>query len=117
MSLLGSEKLKVALKAFDKAVNGDAEAMAFMGYTYRLDLKNPTKSAYWIEKAANAGYLDAKCWLGIYYMEGYGVLENRTKGTFMIMESAKKGNKLAIKCLIEDYNMSKQEMRSLGIPV
>lgn len=91
--------------------------MTFIGYTYRLQLKDSVKSAYWIQKAANAGNLDAKFWLGKYYMHGYGVKENRVKGTSIIIAAAQKGNKLAIESLAEDFHMSKEEMRSNGIPV
>jgi len=113
----GDEVLNAALNAFNASIKGDATAMTLLGYTYRLHLKDSVKSAYWIEKAANAGNLDAKHWLGKYYMHGYGVTENRVKGTSIIIAAAQKGNKLAIECLSEDFNMSKAEMRSNGISV
>lgn len=91
--------------------------MTFIGYTYRLQLKDSVKSAYWIQKAANAGNLDAKFWLGKYYMHGYGVKENRVKGTSIIIAAAQKGNKLAIESHLEDFYMYKEEMRFNGIPV
>lgn len=109
--------LDATLNAYNKAVKGEAQAMTFLGYTYKLHLKNPAKSAYWMQKAANAGDLDAKYWLGEYYMNGYGVTENRVKGTGMIIEVAKKGNKLAIESLLEEFHMPKAEMRSIGIPI
>lgn len=117
LSKIGDETLNATLNAFNKAISGDATAMTFIGYTYRLQLKDSVKSAYWIQKAANAGNLDAKYWLGKYYMHGYGVTENRVKGTSIIIAAAQKGNKLAIESLAEDFHMSKEEMRSNGIPV
>lgn len=117
LSKLDDETLKTTLNAFNKAKNGDAKAMTFMGYTYRLQLKDSVKSAYWIQKAANAGNLDAKYWLGEYYLNGYGVDKNKIKGTSIVLDAAKKGNELAIESLIKEFNMSKEEMRDYGIPI
>lgn len=113
----GDELLTVTLTAFEKAVKGNAEEMTFLGsITYRFIIENPVKSAYWLQKAVNAGNLDAKFFLGEYYVNGYGVTENSTKGMGMIFDAARSGNKKAIESCI-DVGMSVAEMRSIGIPV
>lgn len=113
----GETDLNTVLLAFDKAINGDVEAMAFMGYTYKLTIKNPSKSFYWLQKASNAGYSDAKFFLGECYMNGYGVTENRVYGTSLILDAAREGNSLAIKSLLKDFGVPKEELREQGIPV
>lgn len=110
-------KLDTILLGFDKARNGDAESMMFIGTVYNLDLKNPKKAFYWMQKADKAGSLQAKYFLGTYYGSGYGVEENKTKGVDLILTAARKGNKDAIDFCIEKLNMSKEEMRSVGISV
>lgn len=113
----GEEDLSAVLYAFNKAIKGDAEAMALMGYTYNLTLKDPVKSAYWLEKASKAGDSEAMYHLGTYYMDGYGVTQNKVQGTSLILEAAKAGNDSAIECLIEKFNMSKNKMREYGIQI
>lgn len=107
--------LDVTLNAFNKAVKGDAKSMLFMGITYQ-QIQVENKSFYWMEKSSNAGNSDALYWLGEFYVGGYGVQANRTKGVGMVILAAKKGNKLAIQSLKEN-GMSVEEMRSCGIPV
>jgi len=113
----GKEVLDATLNALRKAKSGDVEAMTMMGYTYKLKLNNASKSFHWIEKASKAGGADATFWLGKYYLHGYGIKENRVTGTHYVLEAARKGSKDAINCLIEDYGMSKEEMRTNGIRV
>lgn len=113
----GKETLDATINAFEMSKKGDIDAMTMMGYTYKLKLNNATKSFHWMQKAAKAGGPDAMFWLGKYYLHGYGVNENRVTGTHYVLEAAKKGSKDAINCLIEDYGMSKDEMRSNGIHV
>ncbi len=110
-------KLDTILLGFDKAKNGDAESMMFIGMVYNLDLNNPKKAFYWMQKADKAGSLQAKYFLGTYYGSGYGVEENKTKGVDLILTAARKGNKDAIEFCIEKLNMSKEEMKSVGISV
>lgn len=116
LSAYGEDILPTTLNAFDKAINGDAEAMLFMAITYQSKLQNSQKSAYWMQKSSNAGSSEAMYWLGEFYVSGYGVSENRMKGVSMIMDAARKGNKLAIQSLKEN-GMSIDKMRSIGIPV
>lgn len=115
LAKLGDSQLNSAVNAFKLAVNGDAKAMLFMGITYQ-QIQVSSKSFYWMEKSANAGNSEALYWLGEFYVSGYGVQANRTKGVSMIMQAATKGNKLAIQSLKEN-GMSVEEMRSCGIPV
>lgn len=116
LSAQGEDILSTTLNAFDKATKGDAKAMLLMGLTYQSKLKNPKKSAYWMQKSSNASDVEALYWLGEFYVSGYGVQENRVKGVSMIMDAARKGNKLAIQSLKEN-GMSVSEMRSVGISV
>lgn len=116
-SLKKLEHLDVTETAYAKALRGDAEAMLFMGMTYDLDLKNPKKAFYWMQKADAAGSLQAKYFLGTYYGSGYGVEENKIKGMDMIFSAAREGNKDAIEFCTERLNMSEAEMRNVGISV
>lgn len=112
----GEERLTVTLNAFDAAVKGDAEAMLLMALTYQACIRDEKKSFYWMQKASKAGDMDATYWLGEFYVSGYGVTENRTRGIMYIMDAAKKGNERAIQALKEN-GMSIAQMRSMGIPV
>lgn len=111
---LQEDSLSAVLNAFDKAVNGDTEAMVFMGVVYQSKLQNPQKSFYWIQKSANAGNSEGLYWLGEFYVSGYGVSKNRIKGVNMIMQAASKGNELAIQSL-KDNGMTDEQLRSCGI--
>lgn len=110
-------KLDVVTTAYNKAINGDSQAMMFMGMTYNLDLESPKKAFYWMDKATQKGNAQAEYFLGTYYADGYGVEKNRTKGISIILSSASKGNKDAIDCCINKMEMSIEEMRNCGIPV
>lgn len=103
--------------AYGKAKAGDSQAMMFMGMSYNLDLKNPRKAFYWMDKATKKGNDQAEYFLGTYYADGYGVDKNRTKGISIILSSASKGNKDAIDCCMNKMEMSIEEMRNCGIPV
>lgn len=116
LSTHGEEVLSTTLNAFNKAIEGDADAMLFMAIIYQSKIQSPQKSAYWMQKSSNAGSSEAMYWLGEFYVSGYGVPENRIKGVSMIMDAAQKGNKQAIQSLKEN-GMSAAEMRSVGIPV
>ena len=116
LSAYGENLLSNTLDAFNKAIKGDSAAMLFVAITYQSKLQNAQKSAYWMQKSSNAGNAEAMYWLGEFYVSGYGVQENRTKGVSMIMDAAQKGNKQAIQSLKEN-GMSVAEMRSVGIPV
>lgn len=113
--LISRGVLNATINAFNLAVKGDAEAMLFMGLTYQ-QIQVKSKSFYWMEKSSNAGNSDALYWLGEFYVSGYGVSENRTKGVSMVIKAATKGNKLAIQSL-RNNGMTIEEMRSCGIPV
>lgn len=110
-------KLDVVNTAYNKAINGDSQAMMFMGMTYNLDLNIPKKAFYWMDKATKKGNDQAEYFLGTYYADGYGVEKNRTKGISIILSSASKGNKDAIDCCMNKMEMSIEEMRNCGIPV
>lgn len=110
-------KLDVITTAYNKAINGDSESMLFLGLTYNMELNNPKKSFYWMEKAMKKGNAQAEYFLGTYYADGYGVKENRIQGIDMIINSASKGNKDAIDCCMNKMGMSIEEMRNCGIPV
>lgn len=116
VKLGGDELLNVTLDIFNKAIRGNTDAMVFMGITYQAKLKNPRKTIYWLQKAADAGNSDGLYWCGECYVSGYGVQENRTKGVSMIIQAASKGSKQAIQSLKEN-GMTVAEMRSCGIPV
>lgn len=106
------------LDEYNKAKNGNISGMVYIGLIYgKHNINIPKKSFYWIEKAEKAGNSEAKYWLGLYYLQGYGVKENRVHGTSLIIESAKKGNKHAINCLQQDFSMSIEEIRRLGIKI
>lgn len=100
---------------FEKAVHGNVEAMTYMGYIYRLSIKNPQKSVYWFEKAAGLGSSDALYWLGSYYIDGYGVPMDRMKGVGYITDAARAGSQYAIDSLKKDFGLSVSEIRSMGI--
>lgn len=110
-------KLDVVTTAYNKAINGDSQAMMFMGMTYNLYLESPKKAFYRMDKATQKGNAQAEYFLGTYYADGYGVEKNRTKGISIILSSASKGNKDAIDCCINNMEMSIEEMRNCGIPV
>lgn len=110
-------KLDVITTAYNKAINGDSQAMMFMGTVYDMDLKIPKKAFYWMERATKKGNDEAEYFLGTYYADGYGVEKNRTKGISLIISSASKGNKDAIDCCMNKMEMSIEEMRNCGIPV
>ena len=110
-------KKDAIMNAYSKAVAGDAHAMMFLGLAYEFDIKNSKKAFYWIEKAANKNFAQAKYVLGTYYIRGYGTEEKRTKGTQLVLSAAVDGNQDAIECCINRFKMSKKEMRDLGIPV
>lgn len=116
-SLKRLEHLDVTETAYKKALQGDVQAMLFMGMTYNLDLKNPKKAFYWMQKADAAGDLQAKYFLGTYYGDGYGVEKNKTKGVSLILTAAKKGNVDAVNFCVEKLHMSKEEMQNVGISV
>lgn len=117
LELGGEDLLTVTSDAFHKAENGNNEAMLFMGLTYNLKLKNPVKSFYWMERASNAGNLQAKYHLGTYYGDGYGVTVDRMHGTSLILYAAQRGNQDAIDFCKTKMNLSKEELRSAGISV
>lgn len=108
-------KLDPVMVAYEKAINGDAAAMMFLGFVYNQELNNPKKSFYWMEKSAKKGNSEAEYYLGTYYGTGYGVEQKKATANMWIILSAKKGNKDAIAFLSKA--MTKQEMRNLGIPV
>ena len=110
-------KLDVITTAYNKAINGDSQAIMFMGTVYDMDLKIPQKAFYWMERATKKGNDEAEYFLGTYYADGYGVEKNRTKGISLIISSASKGNKDAIDCCMNKMEMSIEEMRNCGIPV
>lgn len=113
-------KLEPIEIAYGKANAGDSQAMMFMGMSYNLDLKNPRKAFYWMDKATKKGNDQAEYFLGTYYADGYGIEKNeknRMKGIIMILSSASKGNKDAIDCCMNKMEMSIEEMRNCGIPV
>lgn len=116
LSADGEEVLSTTINAFNMAIKDDSDAMLFMAITYQSKIQNSQKAAYWMQKSSNAGNSEAMYWLGEFYVNGYGVQENKTHGVWLIMESARKGNKQAIQSLKEN-GMSVDKMRSVGIPV
>lgn len=109
--------LEAVTMGYNKAINGDSNAMMFMGTIYSSDLENPKKAFYWMDKATQKGNDQAEYFLGTFYADGYGVEKNRTKGIGMILSSASKGNKDAIDCCMNKMEMSIEEMRDCGVPV
>ena len=110
-------KLDVATKAYKDALSGNSKGMLFLALTYNRDLKNSKKSFYWMNKATQNKNIQAEYFLGTYYLQGYGISENRNKGISLILSSAEKGNKDAIHCCMNKLEMSVEQMRECGIPV
>ena len=110
------DNLAATLNMFDKATKGDTEAMVGMGLMYQVELKNGSKAFYWMQKASNLGNAEGTYWLGKFYINGYGVNEDRNEGVLKIIMAARNGHKAAIQDL-KEVGISVEKMRSCGIPV
>lgn len=106
----------VAQRAYNNAVDGENEAMMFMGLIYYKDLDKPKKSFYWMERAAKAGNAKAAYFLGTYYLSGYGVEADKVSGVGNILRAAKGGCKEAIDFCRDELHMSHEKMAENGIP-
>ena len=91
-SLKANEALEQGIKEFDAekfstaydlwaplARQDHAEAQLFMGVLYRYGLgveQDQLKAAYWYERAANNGDIDAQGEIGMFYETGRGVKQD-----------------------------------------
>lgn len=77
------------------AENGDAEAMAELGYCYLWEEgveKSNDKAFMWINKAADAGNARAVYLLGFCYAYGNGTTKDLTKAFDLYSKAADLGN-------------------------
>ena len=69
--------------------------------------KNPSKEAYWLEKAALQGHSDAQFNLGVMYYNGEGVRKDLSKAAYWFEQAALQGH--------PDAQSNLAEMRSSGL--
>lgn len=110
-------KLDIMTKAYNNSLKGDVKGMLFIAITYNRDLKNPKKSFYWMKKAADKRDDKAEYFLGTYYLDGYGVAENKNKGISLILNAAENGNKDAIHFCMNKLEMTAEQMRECDISI
>ncbi|GAB5367566.1 hypothetical protein AAMO2058_001241400 [Amorphochlora amoebiformis] len=92
-----------------KAKNGDAFAQYSYG-AYCLMKKDMKQAAKWLEKAANAGHLDAEYSMGCLHLEGNGVERDDRKALEYLLRSANKGHTQAL------FVLGDVLMRGKGVP-
>lgn len=87
-----------ALKAYERAKNGDAEAQCALAGCYHDGdgvTMNREKAAYWFRKAAEQGDAFGQVSLGWYYENGYGVSQDYSQAVYWYRKAAEQGNTLA----------------------
>lgn len=109
----GEELLNATLKMFEAAVKGQTSAMISFGIIFGPygTMENPSKSFYWINKACSKGDTEAMYWLALYYLNGFGVKQDKMKGSNLMCRCAAKGNQKALKSLKEDFGLSDSKIR------
>jgi len=98
------EKLK---ETKEKAENGDAEAMFYLGYMYgygKNGVEEDLEEAYkWYKKSADAGDVMGTALVGSCLLNGWGVKKDRTEGLTMLAVAAAGGSNYACFYLGEMY--------------
>ena len=98
------EKLK---ETKEKAENGDAEAMFYLGYMYgygKNGVEEDLEEAYkWYKKSADAGDVMGTALVGSCLLNGWGVKKDRTEGLTMLAVAAAGGSNYACYKLGEMY--------------
>lgn len=112
----GNNLLSFTIDQYQKAVNGDTNAMISLGAIYQSKINNAPKAAFWYATAHRFGNLEGTYWYGECCIRGYGVEKDGMLGYGYILMAAQKGNQSAIESFRE-RGMSVEEMRSNGIPV
>ena len=99
-----------ALKAYERAKNGDAEAQCALAGCYHDGdgvTMNREKAAYWYRKAAEQGDAFGQVSLGWYYENGYGVSQDYSQAVYWYRKAAEQGNTLAQSSLGYCYEYGK----------
>ena len=75
---------------YEKAITGDAEAQASLGYEYAKQ-KDYVSAVYWCRKAAAQGNARAQCNLGVCYEYGNGVTKDYDEAVKWYRKAAEQG--------------------------
>lgn len=105
------KNMKKAIEYYESAAaKGYSPAQSKLGYIYKTEegFKNPERSIYWNDKAAQGDDMRALCNLGISYEFGNGVEKNEKKAFELYRRSARLGYDRGM------YNLAYCYMRGFG---
>ncbi len=67
-------------------------AQNILGHCYWCFGNSKEEAVKWYRKAAEQGVAEAQCNLGLCYLDGNGVAQNKVKGVMWLRKAAEQGN-------------------------